>query len=717
MQDSNYSSDSPVFEANQDRFKRWEFAKRIAKVISTRDDPSSIVLGLYGSWGNGKTSVLNFIEQNLAKDPNVIYLKFNPWRFGSEDDLLKGFFNDIIDALGRELYSNGDKLKEVISKAAPGVGALFGAKGAGDAASSFISGPDLAELKTRVELALKCEKKRVLIAIDDIDRLDKLEIHSLFKLVKLTADFKYTSYILAFDKDVVTASLQERYSNTNSHAGEAFLEKIIQVPLHLPEVDKSVLNNYCFQSLNQALDYAQISLNQFENQYFIKGFYHGFDNLITTPRKAKLYGNTLLFSLPILKGEVNHVDLMLIEGLRVFCPTVYDMIKVNHRHFTGLLGSSQYHSKDKDIEHIKKLVSTAISNDSILDKEGITSLLMQLFPKLEGVFGNHSYASDFLKTWDQEKRVCSPNYAPRYFSYAIQDDDISDEIVSQLIDASEEISSSTPGENPLSEILTPNNTNQVLRKVFRAFKNMTETQRINLAKMIASLGHTLPASSPLDFDTGIQKAVLFIADVIQTSEKVNRVNLAKELMQLSQSITFTVKLHHWLWREDPKHPEREGFSSDEIKEVDLELGRCIIGDILDKDITVTHQDLLYTVVDNIRLIEGYESVVKRFTSIFENDSDSIIRLLEGYIPTKTNMANGFQSKDDLEKNQFDILIEHFGPEFIAKAIEKYFPNSCIREDNFPDQWTLQSTERELYLRQFMWFYNQLTEKDTEVIEG
>ncbi len=82
MEEQNYSADSPVIQKEDDRFSRWTFSERVAEVISKRSDPSSIVIGLYGVWGDGKTSVLNFIENSLSADENVICIKFNPWRFG-----------------------------------------------------------------------------------------------------------------------------------------------------------------------------------------------------------------------------------------------------------------------------------------------------------------------------------------------------------------------------------------------------------------------------------------------------------------------------------------------------------------------------------------------------------------------------------------------------------------------------------------------------------
>ena len=149
MEVKNYSSDSPVSLRNQDRFSRWKFSERIAQVISKRSDPSSIVIGLYGIWGDGKTSVLNFIEESLKMDGNVICIKFNPWRFGTEEELLAGFFFDIAEGLDAKLINTTDKLKDFIKKAAPGVGSVLGAKEVGDSFASFLSGPDINELRNK----------------------------------------------------------------------------------------------------------------------------------------------------------------------------------------------------------------------------------------------------------------------------------------------------------------------------------------------------------------------------------------------------------------------------------------------------------------------------------------------------------------------------------------------------------------------------------------
>jgi predicted KAP-like P-loop ATPase len=80
-----YTDDAPIFSRAQDRFSRWPFAERIAHVLATRTDPSSLVIGLYGPWGDGKTSVVNMMAEALATDEGVICVPFNPWHFEDEN--------------------------------------------------------------------------------------------------------------------------------------------------------------------------------------------------------------------------------------------------------------------------------------------------------------------------------------------------------------------------------------------------------------------------------------------------------------------------------------------------------------------------------------------------------------------------------------------------------------------------------------------------------
>jgi predicted KAP-like P-loop ATPase len=250
------------------------------------------VIGIYGPWGDGKTSVLNLITQELLIETNVVAIRFNPWRFTDESQLLRSFFVMLAEKLDKSLETKGEKvgkfLKQYAGVLAP-VG--FGAKEVVEGLARPEA--DLDELKSRVEEALREAGKRLVIMMDDIDRLDKQEIQTIFKLVKLSADFPFVSYVLAFDDEMVAAALAEKYGNVE--AGKKFLEKIVQVPLHLPPARSEVLGNLCFEGINAALELAEIKVSQSEVQRFVGVFIRAFERRMKTPRQVKQYATAISF--------------------------------------------------------------------------------------------------------------------------------------------------------------------------------------------------------------------------------------------------------------------------------------------------------------------------------------------------------------------------------------------------------------------------------------
>lgn len=341
--DKNYSADKPIVNAKEDRFQRYGFAKRMAINIQEKKTTDCIVIGLYGIWGEGKTSVLNFINNELQKSENIVVLKFNPWRFSDETTLLNDFFNLLADKLNISLKSNGDKAKELIKKYSrivapvtkfiPIVGSTIA--GVAEKIGEVLPTESIEELKERIDLILKECQKKIVVIIDDIDRLDKVEIHSIFKLVKLTADFYNTTYILSFDENMVAAAIGDQFGEGDKNAGENFLEKIIQVPLQIPIALPQALQKLCYDIINDFFNSSKFELDDNDAKSFALQFQDNFLLRVKTPRLAIRYGNSLSFSIPLLYGEVNMSDLLIIEASKIFYPLHYDFIKLNPDFFIG----------------------------------------------------------------------------------------------------------------------------------------------------------------------------------------------------------------------------------------------------------------------------------------------------------------------------------------------------------------------------------------------
>lgn len=245
-----YNSDNPIILKEQDKFNRYKFSNRIAETITKRQNDEGLVIGLYGIWGEGKTSVLNMIEEKLNENENTLIAKFNPWRFKDEDTLILNFFKNISEILNKELNTKTEIIGNFLKKygAVTSVFNLDLSK-----VGETFSDTQLEELKNRINDFLEESKKKIVVAIDDIDRLDKQELFSLFKLIKLTGDFSKTYYILSFDDEMVASAIGERYASGNINSGHNFLEKIIQVPLRIPQALSKDLLNYTFELLNKIL--------------------------------------------------------------------------------------------------------------------------------------------------------------------------------------------------------------------------------------------------------------------------------------------------------------------------------------------------------------------------------------------------------------------------------------------------------------------------------
>ena len=287
-----YNSDKPINLKEQDRFNRYKFSNRIADTIIKRNSDEGLVIGLYGIWGEGKSSVLNMIEDELKKSEEILIVKFNPWRFKDEDALILNFFKNISESLDRELNTKIEKIGSFLKKYG-GVTSVLNFD-LSEIGKSF-SDTQIEDLKNRVNDFLKESKKKIVVVIDDIDRLDKQELFSLFRLIKLTGDFSKTYYILSFDDEMVASAIGERFAEGNRNSGHNFLEKIIQVPLRIPQALSKDSLNFTFELLNEVLKENEVELGTDEDQNVGLLISQNILLRIKTPRLAIRYANSMEF--------------------------------------------------------------------------------------------------------------------------------------------------------------------------------------------------------------------------------------------------------------------------------------------------------------------------------------------------------------------------------------------------------------------------------------
>ena len=240
--------DAPVGDRAGDFYDRWPIATAISHVIGASPAEWSTRIGLFGRWGDGKTSVLNFLEKQQCSAGNIV-IQYSPWGASTVDQVWKDFGAVLIKGLSKNGISIGkwprflhfvkhhaEKITEgmkTLGRAVQATGQVPGVAMGSDFASKLIS-DQLRLSRTDIKrLSNQLGQRRVVVFIDDLDRADPVVVPKLLLALRELLDFSRFAYVLAFDRMIV-ARAQETYNPAWSHAGGGFLDKVIDFPFDLP---------------------------------------------------------------------------------------------------------------------------------------------------------------------------------------------------------------------------------------------------------------------------------------------------------------------------------------------------------------------------------------------------------------------------------------------------------------------------------------------------
>lgn len=423
----HFSADRPIDLEKQDEFQRADFAKRIVRLIQHRGKADCLVIGVYGSWGEGKTSVIRMIDSMLVDANIATTYRFNPWTFKEEGALLREFFFGLSRALDKKLLTGWDEFAKHIKRYSGllsiGLPGVKGFETTVDGLGDMIGEVGNDELKKRLGECLEQYERPIVVFLDDIDRLSKDEVHAVFRLVKLTGDLPGVTYVLCFDDEMVAAAIGERFGQGDVQAGRDFLEKVIQVPLRLPRIPirgESGLQMYTLGQIQNVLNSCGVELSDGQVHEFRQRFDEAILPKLLTPREALRYANALSFTIPMLRGEVNLVDLMLFEALRIFYPEYHRFVSEERDMFIGSFDKP--FSKERNTEKIDRFKSKMkeLAADLTPDQtKGVEGLIEYLFPRTEESTGNSQFSMTSWKRWLRDQRIASPEYFQRYLTYSV----------------------------------------------------------------------------------------------------------------------------------------------------------------------------------------------------------------------------------------------------------------------------------------------------------
>ncbi len=449
----SYVADKPIEKADEDLLGRSDFAKQFGKSICEYDSKDGLVIGLYGKWGSGKTSIINMAISEIPVDEsekkkwysrvykrikkiftsqkteeenqnhNPIVIKFSPWNYSDKNNLISLFFHELKNKLG---VAKGEGNKGKIGKAisqysdtidvlsfipvigpaiAPILKTTFKAVGA-----KLMKNPSLDEAKEKLCEALEDFNHKIIVFIDDIDRLTTPQIKDIFQLVKQVGDFPNIIYVLTMDREIVCNALSE-YHNID---GDEYLKKIVQVSFEIPEIDKSLLPEILKSRLNKIV-YKNDCEEEFENNnYFETVLENCVNPYIKNIRDINRLINAFQFKYCALWKETSFVDLLAITAIEIFEPKLYEWIIDNAIYVCGPQSYDDLRKYEKRTYEYYKNEFKQLG----LNSESSMQIIILMFPPFARsihYIGEYSHSDDLQLLRDN--RIASVEKFDLYFMF------------------------------------------------------------------------------------------------------------------------------------------------------------------------------------------------------------------------------------------------------------------------------------------------------------
>jgi len=280
-------------EVSKDILSRKNYAHKIGlKILGTNSLKKGFVIAINSPWGFGKSGFLLLLEQffkeNNRKDfklnatrssnlldateinrlylriNNTIILRYNPWKNFDDKKIVQDFFDELSSSIGKYDLQLSKKIKKY-GKDLTKLDDSFFSKLVEMTVDSMASESTLTGLFDEINNSIDRIQKKIIVFVDDLDRLTGNELIDVLKLIRNTANFRNTFFIVAYDHNYVLNTIEKKNLISSK---EEYLHKIVQLEITLPTFQKNILIQFLeaqikeYKHLAYGFDKIQLAITE-----------------------------------------------------------------------------------------------------------------------------------------------------------------------------------------------------------------------------------------------------------------------------------------------------------------------------------------------------------------------------------------------------------------------------------------------------------------------
>lgn len=335
---TNPFDDHPIELEKEDLLDYCTEARALTEYIENLPSDKVWSIGITSEWGEGKTSFLNLTRMFLDNE-KFLMVDFNPRNSKSVATIQEDFFSALCSKLSGYSSAVSSRMKDYMAALK-----LIDNRNVLQRLFSIYKIWDKQSTKEKVDSVLKTLPVKVVVIIDDFDRLLSNEIIEVFKLIDSNAAFCNIVFLTAYDKEHVKTVLGKSYQNGTTDFSDKFFNYEKPLSVRPYKVLFSHFKNLIFGELSFNEEDSKVIRQQVDScQPYMESY-------IPTMRDIKRFAQLLVLDYKQVEGEVDFRDFLLIEIIKYKFPEEYKKIwKMTIFETPSILSSSEYIYLNKEM--------------------------------------------------------------------------------------------------------------------------------------------------------------------------------------------------------------------------------------------------------------------------------------------------------------------------------------------------------------------------------